>query len=131
MKQMLAGDLPICVLEKRYCHKQGHTLWINLTASLVRNDQGHPDYFIAVIEDIGQRKSAEQALEEQQQILRGLADMASDYFWEMDEALTLKAISPLLPNTPGWLMKHSSASPPVAYHFSASPKPKASKICPA
>lgn len=65
MIDMLSGKTYTCTLEKRYIHKDGHLLWINVTATLVRDDQGQPDYFIAVIEDISVRKEVERRLMQQ------------------------------------------------------------------
>ena len=62
MKQMLAGELSTLTLEKRYLHKNGSTIWINLTVALTRTPDGVPDYFISVIEDISERKCTEAAL---------------------------------------------------------------------
>jgi PAS domain S-box-containing protein len=66
-KRLLDGAIPYYALEKRYLRKDGRTVWINLTVSLVRNGAGKPDYLVKVVEDIGARKAAEQAL-------RALAD---------------------------------------------------------
>jgi len=62
MKRMLTGEMSTLTLEKRYIHKDGHTIWINLTVALTRTPEGAPDYFISVIEDIGERKCTEAAL---------------------------------------------------------------------
>lgn len=62
MKRMLAGEQSTLTLEKRYIHKDGSTIWANLTVSLTRTADGAPDYFISVIEDIGERKCTEAAL---------------------------------------------------------------------
>ena len=48
-------------LEKRYLHKDGHTVWINLAVHLVRDVSGAPRYFISAVNDITDRKQAEQA----------------------------------------------------------------------
>jgi PAS domain S-box-containing protein len=48
--------------EKRYRRKDGSYVWVNLTASLVRDANGQPRYLVKVIEDISQRKAAEEAL---------------------------------------------------------------------
>ncbi|MCG8352260.1 MAG: PAS domain-containing protein [Chloroflexales bacterium] len=48
--------------EKRYFHKNGAIIWINLTVGLQRDVRGEPQYCISVIEDITERKRAEQAL---------------------------------------------------------------------
>jgi len=58
-QQMLARDIEICSIEKRYLRKDTSIVWRNLTVSLVWKDNGEPDYFIAVVEDITKRKLAE------------------------------------------------------------------------
>ncbi|MGH7786203.1 MAG: PAS domain S-box protein [Candidatus Binatia bacterium] len=68
VRQMLAGLLPSYAMEKRYVRKDGSLVWGHLTVALVREASGTPAYFIAVIEDIGDRKRAEarvQALNEE------------------------------------------------------------------
>ena len=68
VRQMLAGTIPTYSMEKRYLHKSGGVVWINLTVSLIRKGDGRPDWFVAVIEDISARKNAEEQrhkLEEQ------------------------------------------------------------------
>jgi len=62
MRQTLAGEIPSYTLEKRYITKDGSTVWIKLTVSLIRDEAGAPDYFISVVEDISTRKGAEQEL---------------------------------------------------------------------
>jgi light-regulated signal transduction histidine kinase (bacteriophytochrome) len=69
-------------MEKRYIHKQGHTVWINLTVSIVRYEdlktkKQIPQYFISVIEDISKRKLIEQELESSNDELERFAYAAS------------------------------------------------------
>jgi PAS domain S-box-containing protein len=59
----MAGEIVSYSLEKRYICKDGNPVWINLTASLIRYSSGEPKYFIVVIEDISDRKRAEEALQ--------------------------------------------------------------------
>jgi len=70
VRQMLAGEIQTYALEKRYIHKQGHIVWINLTVALVAKPDGKPDYFISVIEDITQRYRTEIALRKSEQRFR-------------------------------------------------------------
>ena len=58
--KLLRGEIPNFQLEKRYRRRDGNYVWTNLSAALVRTADGEPDYLIAVIEDISQRKLAEQ-----------------------------------------------------------------------
>jgi len=58
-KALLRGDVDTCSMQKRYIRKDKQIAWVNLTASLARNNLGEPEYFISVIEDISARKQAE------------------------------------------------------------------------
>ena len=62
--EMLAGKRSAYHLEKRYLHKAGHTVWVLLSVSLVRDDRGTPLYFISQTQDITERRRLEQALTE-------------------------------------------------------------------
>src|SRR5215216_2618066 len=60
MRLLLEGELQTYTMEKRYLRKGGPEVWVNLTVSLVRDASGKPAYFIAVVEDISERKKAEE-----------------------------------------------------------------------
>ncbi|MDY6940704.1 MAG: PAS domain S-box protein [Cyanobacteriota bacterium] len=82
--RMLAGEIQTYTLEKRYIHKNGSIIWINLTVSLVRDKAGEPKYFISAIEDIGDRKRVEASLRESEERFRSLADSAPVLIWICD-----------------------------------------------
>jgi PAS domain S-box-containing protein len=60
--RLLAGEIATYAVEKRYLKKDSSLIWIILTVSLVRKMSGEPSYFIAVVEDISERKRAEENL---------------------------------------------------------------------
>jgi PAS domain S-box-containing protein len=72
VRSLLAGEIETYLLEKRYICKDGHCLWVQITASLVRTPQGTPKYFLRVVQDISIRKSAESALRDSEAQLREL-----------------------------------------------------------
>jgi PAS domain S-box-containing protein len=74
-ESLLRGEIPSYRLQRRYLRKDGATIWVNLTVSLVRDQAERPLFFIAVIEDITERKAAEYALHE--------ADRQKDEFLAM------------------------------------------------
>lgn len=49
-------------LEKRYIHKEGHPIWVTVSSSVVHDLHGRPVYMVAHIQDINDRKRAEEAL---------------------------------------------------------------------
>ncbi|HEU0189020.1 MAG TPA: PAS domain S-box protein, partial [Gallionella sp.] len=62
VRQMLNKEITTYSLEKRYLRKSGEIVWINLSVALVWRDDGSPDYFISVVDDINKRKQAENSL---------------------------------------------------------------------
>jgi len=62
MRRLFAGDIANFAQEKRYRHKDGHFVWVRLTASVARGAQGQPLYLIGIVEDIGARRLAQQDL---------------------------------------------------------------------
>lgn len=61
-RRMIAGELDEKTREKRYRHKNGYYIWINLTSSMVRDEDGNPKYYSTVVEDISRRKQIEEEL---------------------------------------------------------------------
>jgi PAS domain S-box-containing protein len=64
IEQLLSSECHEGTLEKRYIHKQGHHVWVNLTASVIRatdidGQSNTPQYFLCAIEDITTRKQFE------------------------------------------------------------------------
>ncbi len=60
---LLAGRIQTYQVEKRYQHAWGHSIWVLLSVSLVRDDDGQPRQFIAQVQDISERKELEGRLE--------------------------------------------------------------------
>jgi two-component system sensor histidine kinase/response regulator len=61
--QMLRGDGRNAI-EKRYLRKNGDVVWARRTGCLVRDEDGKPRDFLIMIDDISDRKRAEEALRE-------------------------------------------------------------------
>lgn len=70
VRSLLANEIKTVSLEKRYLRKDGESIWVQITASLVRNPQGAPKYFLSVVQDISIRKAAESALRDSESQLR-------------------------------------------------------------
>ncbi len=58
-RQMIEGSLSSFQIEKRYLHKDGHTIWVTLSASVLRNPDGEPLAVLSQIQDITAHKLAE------------------------------------------------------------------------
>ncbi|MEI7867596.1 MAG: PAS domain S-box protein [Candidatus Methylumidiphilus sp.] len=62
IQHLIAGETQGFALEKRYYHKKGHIVWVNLTVSPIWLPGQKPTYHIAVVEDISARKQMEERL---------------------------------------------------------------------
>ncbi|MCF6353976.1 MAG: PAS domain S-box protein [Candidatus Polarisedimenticolaceae bacterium] len=62
LRRLLEGGIDAAIFEKRYLHKEGHTVWGSISASLLQDTQGTPLHFVTQIQDITRRKLAEQEL---------------------------------------------------------------------
>ncbi len=73
-KEMTAGERSSYQMEKRYIRKDGAIVWGRLTRALFRGEDGEPRYALGMLEDITERKQAEEALKESEERLRAIMD---------------------------------------------------------
>ncbi len=69
IEQMRGGKIDSFDMEKRYLRKDGAIAWGRLTSSCVRNSDGSVDYFVRVVQDISERKRAEELVRRQADLL--------------------------------------------------------------
>jgi PAS domain S-box len=74
-------------MAKRYIHKQGRIVWVTLTVSLVRDAAGHPHHFISIVEDITERKQADEALQASRERLKQALEFDEAVMANMGEGL--------------------------------------------
>jgi diguanylate cyclase (GGDEF)-like protein/PAS domain S-box-containing protein len=59
LHQLLEGEVATFQMEKRYLHKNGQPVWVLLSASLIRDEADHPRHLIFQIQNVSDRKQAE------------------------------------------------------------------------
>ena len=64
LNKTLVGEAESYSIEKRYVRKDGVVVWASLSVGCVRKTDGGVDYFVAVVQDITDRKRAEARLAE-------------------------------------------------------------------
>jgi PAS domain S-box-containing protein len=91
VKEMLGG-VERCCVEKRYLRKSGDILWATRTACIIRDKDGNARDFLVMIEDITERKRAEEAVREGQRKLEAaleanqlIMDNSQDVICTIDE----------------------------------------------
>ena len=92
IRRTLAGEIPGFVHEKRYLKPDGAVVWVQNSVSLVRDARGRPRSFIALTQDISERKRAEADLRRMSRKLVDLQEterrrLARELHDEMGQAL--------------------------------------------
>ncbi len=64
-------------IEKRYIRKDGRTIWVSVTASIIHDTEGKPRRVFGMLEDVTQEREAKQQVLAYQERLRSLASQLS------------------------------------------------------
>src|SRR4029079_6894187 len=56
LRRLRAGEIETLQDERRYRHRDGRTIWVWLTVSLLKDDAGRPRQFVVVVEDVTERR---------------------------------------------------------------------------
>ena len=76
LRRLLAGEQQSCAMDMRWHRDLGPDVWIRQTRSLARTPSGAPKYFVAVVEDISERKQAEESVAwETEELARSNAEL--------------------------------------------------------
>lgn len=75
-KRVMAGEINGYTLEKRFLKKDGQVIHTNLAVHCVRNPDRTVDYFVALIQDITERKQTEEALRKSEEQFRSVIEQA-------------------------------------------------------
>ena len=81
LNSIIAGEKPSARFEKRYIHKDGHIVWVDLSTVLQRDNEGKPQYFITTIQNITESKQIEAKLRESEVQYRNLANSGMALIW--------------------------------------------------
>jgi diguanylate cyclase (GGDEF)-like protein/PAS domain S-box-containing protein len=63
LRELLAGRRDTCQFEKRYVHKHGHVVWVQVNVSLVRDLAGKPQHLISQVIDVSERRLLQEKVE--------------------------------------------------------------------
>ncbi|MHB8766220.1 MAG: PAS domain S-box protein, partial [Deferrisomatales bacterium] len=86
LARLVAGEIPSFAVQKRYLRPDGSTVWAHLTVSPLWQPGEPPNAHIAIVEDITERRRAEEALRYQEVLLRQMGRIAKIGGWEFDPA---------------------------------------------
>ena len=89
LQQTLRGEIETYRMEKRYLHKNGSLVWVNLNVSLIKDTDGNPLYFVSQIEDITIEKKAQEKLVASQANLHATINNTEILIWSVDRNFCL------------------------------------------
>lgn len=73
IRQLLTGAAIHQVFEERYARKDGRTVWAQVGLSVIRNHDDVPSHLLAMVQDITERKQAEETLRQSEERYHALA----------------------------------------------------------
>ncbi|MES2975399.1 MAG: PAS domain S-box protein [Pseudomonadota bacterium] len=82
---LVSGEKSTYQREKRFIDSRGHTVWAAFTCSALPHAPGRPLQLITQIQDITERKAAEQARQDSERRFRAMVKLSPDWYWEQDE----------------------------------------------
>lgn len=74
LAEMRIGKKDHYQVEKRYIHKSGTAIWVNVSLVVVKNDTGNPVYYVSQIENITERKTFYSELVKSEANLKSIFD---------------------------------------------------------
>lgn len=88
-QKLLNGELEHFQGERRYIHRNGSIIWVNLTVSLVKDDTDSPLFFVTQVEDITEDKKAAEKLILNEANLNATINNTELMIWSIDKEYKL------------------------------------------
>jgi len=89
------------MIKKRYIRKKGTVFWARKTVSLVRDANGDPQFSIIMVEDITERKEAEEKVRKSEEKYRTLIENIQDGVFVIQEG-KVQFINEFFPRIAGY-----------------------------
>ena len=101
-EKVFKEEIPFYRMEKRYIKKNRKIIWINLTASVIRDKKKKSIYGLAMVEEITERKKTEEALRKSEERFRQIAENSQGWIWEVDTNGLYTYVSPVVEKMLGY-----------------------------
>jgi PAS domain S-box-containing protein len=88
-ERVMAGEIDGYKLDKRFIHKDGRIIDTTISVKALRTADGAVDHFVSLLEDVTERKRAEEALRESERLTQEHAAELADLHRRKDEFLAM------------------------------------------
>jgi PAS domain S-box-containing protein len=92
--QVISGKAKPRVSERRYVHKDGSTVWAQVSGVVVRDESGAPQCTVLVASDISGLK---RSVRKSKRRFRRMVEMSSDWYWMQDDQFRFVEVTGLEP----------------------------------
>jgi len=89
--QLLSGEIEEIFIDERFYHKDGHTVWLNISVSTLHLPESDQQLYAIMAKDISERKKQElnlqqahEDLQKSNEILSDILENITDWIWEID-----------------------------------------------
>jgi PAS domain S-box-containing protein len=80
--QVISGKMKPRVAERRYVHKDGSTVWVQMSGMAVRDEGGAAQCTVLIANDVS---SLKRSVRKSKRRFRRMVEMSSDWYWMQDE----------------------------------------------
>jgi PAS domain S-box-containing protein len=94
LRRLAAGEQDAFRMEKRYRHKEGRTIWGDMSCALVRDAQGTPLYLVVHVQELTERKQVEQEARDRADELAAVLAAQRDVVLEYDAEMNVRRANP-------------------------------------
>ena len=104
ISELLAGKQDSRIIEKRYLHKSGGTVWARLSVTVQRDETGQPEFIVGITENITESKLAAQRQSEIERTFSQLLSNLSGFAYRclVDEHWTMVYLSDAFESLTGY-----------------------------
>jgi PAS domain S-box-containing protein len=93
-QRLLSGEVDHYQVDRRYLRKDNRQIWARVWVRLLRNDSGDPICYMPLVEDITDRRKAEEALRESEERYRLHFENVSDVVYVTNRDFRIIDVSP-------------------------------------
>jgi PAS domain S-box-containing protein len=84
IEALLQGHRHSFSLDRCFVRNDNDVVWASIKVSMVRDKRGEPSYFVAIVEDVTERRLAAAALKDGERRYRLVTENVSDVIWVLD-----------------------------------------------